>query len=65
MRWRGILLIVGHRFLRLQLDHGGGRFEGATREITLDRVAHVSGLGHHNLIPTKRLEVAFDAPLKT
>ena len=46
------------------VDQDNGTFEGATRELTLDRVAHVPKLGRHNLILTKRLPTAFDAPMR-
>ena len=50
--------------LRLLVDQDNGTFKGATRELTLDRVAHVSKQGHHNLFSAKRLTTAFDAPMR-
>ena len=41
-----------------------GTFKGATRELTLDRVAHVPNLERHNLLSTKRLTTVFDAPVR-
>ena len=46
------------------MEQDNGIFKGATRELTLDRVAHVPKLGHHNLLSTKRLTTAFDAPMR-
>ena len=45
------------------MDRDNGTFRGATRELTLDRVAHVPKLGRHNLLSAKRLTTAFDAPM--
>ena len=39
-------------------------FKGATRELTLDRIAHVPKPGRHNLLSAKRLITAFDAPMR-
>ena len=50
--------------LRLLVDQDDGTFKEATRELTLDRVAHIPNLGHHNLFSTKRLTTAFDAPMR-
>ena len=50
--------------LRLLVDQDNGTFKGATRELTLDGVAHVPQLGRHNLLLTKRLTTAFDAPMR-
>ena len=50
--------------LRLLMDQDKGIFKGATRELTLDRVAHVPKLGRHNLLSTKRQTTAFDAPMR-
>ena len=44
------------------MDQDNGTFK-ATRELTLERVAHVPKLGRHNLLSTKRLTTAFDAPM--
>ena len=49
--------------LRLLVDPGTGTFKEATRELTVDRVGHVPNLGRHNLLSTKRLTTAFDAPI--
>ena len=46
------------------MDQDDGTFKGATRELTLDRVAHAPKLGRHNLLSTKRLTTAFDAPMR-
>ena len=46
------------------MDQGNGTFKGATRELTVDRVAHVPNLGRHSLLSTKRLTTAFDAPMR-
>ena len=44
------------------MDEDNGTLIGATREVTLDRDAHIPKLGRHNLLSTKRLTTAFDAP---
>ena len=62
---RGIFLpVAGYGRLRLLVDQDNGTFKGATRELILDRVAHVPKLGRHNLLSTKRLTTAFDAPMR-
>ena len=43
------------------MDQDNGTFKEATRELTIDRVAHVPKLGRHNLFSTKRLTTAFRA----
>ena len=48
------LPVAGYGRLRLLVDQGNGTFKGATRELTVDRVAHVPNLGRHNLLSTKR-----------
>ena len=58
------LPVARYRRLRLLVDKGNGTFKGATRELTVDRVAHVPNLGRHNLLSTKRLTTAFDAPMR-
>ena len=61
----GVFLpVAGCGRLRLLVDQHNGTFKGVTRELTLDRVAHVPKLGHHNLLSTKRLTSAFDAPMR-
>ena len=49
------LSVTGYGCLRLLVDQDNGTFKGGTRELTLDRVAHVPKLGRHNLLSTKRL----------
>ena len=44
---------AGYRRLRLLVDQDNDTFKGVTRELTLDRVAHVPNLGRHNLLSTK------------
>ena len=46
------------------MDQDNCTFKGPTRELTLDCVAHVPKLGRHNLLSTKRLATAFDAPMR-
>ena len=58
------LPVAGYGRLRLLVGQDNGTFKGATRELTLDRVAHVPKLGRHNLLSTKRLTTAFDAPMR-
>ena len=58
------LHVAGYGRLRLLVDQGNGTFKGVTRELTVDRVAHVPNLGRHNLLSTKRLTTAFDAPMR-
>ena len=58
------LPVAGYGRLRLLVDQGNGTFKGATRELTVDRVAHVPNLGRHNLLSTKRFTTAFDAPMR-
>ena len=58
-----ILPVAGYGCLRLLVDQDNDTFKGATRELTLDRVAHVPKLGRHNPLSTKRLTTAFDAPM--
>ena len=61
----GVFLpVVEYGRLRLLADQDNGTFKGATRELTLDRVAHVPKLGHHNLLSVKRLTAAFDARMR-
>ena len=50
--------------LRLMVDKDNGIFKGATRELTLDRVAHVPKLGRHNLLSTNDSQQPFDAPMR-
>ena len=47
------------------VDQGYESFRGAARNLMRERVAHVPGLGRPNLISTKQLAAAFDAPVKT
>ena len=52
----GVFLPVaeyGH--LRLLVNQDNGTFKGATRELALDRIAHVPNLERHNLLSVKRL----------
>ena len=58
------LLVAGYGRIRFLVDQDNGTFKGVTREQTLDRVAHVPKLGHHNLLSTKRVTTAFDAPMR-
>ena len=61
----GVFLpVAGYGRLRLSVNQNNDTFKGATRELTLDRVAHVPKLGRHNLLSTKRLTTAFDAPMR-
>ena len=61
----GVFLpVVGYGRLRLLVDQDNGNFNGSTRELTPDRVTHVPKLGRRNLISTKRLITAFDAPMR-
>ena len=61
----GVFLpVAGYGRLRLLADQDNGTFKEALRELTLDRVAHVPTLGRHNLLSTKRLTTAFDAPMR-
>ena len=61
----GVFLpVAGYGCLRLLMDQDNGTFKEASRELTLDRVAHVPKLGHHNLLSIKRLTAAFDAPMR-
>ena len=61
----GVFLpVAGCGRLRLLVDQDKGTFKGATRKLTLYRVAHVPKLGRHNLLSTKRLTTAFDAPMR-
>ena len=61
----GIFLpAAGYGRLRLLVDQDNGIFKGAVRELTLSRVAHVSKLGRHNVLSTKCLIKAFDAPMR-
>ena len=56
--------LAGYGRLRLLVDQDNGIFKGATRDLTLDRVAHISKLGRHNPLSSKRLTTAFDAPMR-
>ena len=61
----GVFLpVAGYGRLRLLVDQDNGTFKGETRELTLDRVAHVPKLGRHNLLSIKRLTTAFHAPMR-
>ena len=61
----GVFLpVVGYGRLRLLVEQDNGIFKGVTRELSFDRVAHVPKLGYHNLLSTKRLITAFDAPMR-
>ena len=57
------LPVAGYGHLRLLVDQDNATVKEATRELTLDRVAHVPKVGRHNLLSTKRLTAAFDAPM--
>ena len=46
------------------MDQDNGTYKGATRELNLDRVAHVPQLGRNNLFSAKRLTTAFDAQMR-
>ena len=59
-----IFYVVGCGRLRLLVNQDNGTFKGATRELTLDRVAHIPKQGRYNLLSTKRLTTAFDAPMR-
>ena len=50
---RVFLSVAGYGRLRLLVDQDNGTIKGATRELTLDRVAHVPKLGCHNLLSAK------------
>ena len=50
--------------LRLLVDQGNGKFRSETQRLTLERVAHVPGLGHPNLISAKALAKTLDAPMR-
>ena len=58
------LSVAGYGRLRLLVDQDNGTFKGATRELPPNRVTHVPKLGRHNLLSTKRLTTAFDAPMR-
>ena len=58
-----LLLVAGYGCLRLLVDQDNGTFGGATRELILDRVAHVPKLGRHNLLSAQRFTKVFDAPM--
>ena len=61
----GVFLpVAGYRRLRLLVDQDDGTFKGATRELTLERVAHAPKLGPHNLLSSKRFTTGFDAPMR-
>ena len=61
----GVFLpVAGYERLRLLVDKDNGTFKGATRELTLGRVAHVPKLRRHNLLLSKRLTTAFDATIR-
>ena len=61
----GVFLpVAGYGRLRLLVDQDNGPFKGETRELTLDRVAHVPKLGRHNLLSKEQLTTAFDAPMR-
>ena len=47
-----------------RVDQRNGRFTGLTRELVLERVAHVPNLGQQNLLSTKRLTQSYDAPMR-
>ena len=51
--------------LRLILDQGTGNWKCETRELTLDRVAHVPRFGHHKPLSATRLSTVFNAPMQT
>ena len=55
---------AGYGRLRLLVDQDSGTLKGATRELTLDRVAHVPKLECHNLLSSKRIITAFDSPMR-
>ena len=44
------LPVAGCGRLQLLADQDNGTFKGGTRDLTLDRVAHVPKLGRHNLL---------------
>ena len=46
------------------MDQDNGTFKGATRELDLDRIAHVPKLGRHSLLSAKRLTTVFNAPMR-
>ena len=50
---RVFLPVAGYGRLRILVNQYNGTFKGATRELTLGRVAHVPKLGRHNLLSTK------------
>ena len=55
---RVFLPVAGCGRLRLLVEQDKTTLKEATRELTLDRVAHVPKLGRHNLLSTKRLTTA-------
>ena len=61
----GVFLpVAGYGRLPLVVDQDNGTLKGATRELTLDRVAHVAKLGRHNLLSVKQLTAAIHAPMR-
>ena len=61
----GVFLpVVGYGRLRLLVGQDNGTLKEATRELTLNRVAHVPNQGRHKLISTKQLTTVFDAPMR-
>ena len=58
------LPVAGYGRLSLLVDQGNGNFRSETQQLTLERVAHVPELGHHNLISAKALAKTLDAPMR-
>ena len=58
------LPVAGNGRPRLLVDQDNGTFKGAARELTLDRVVQIPKVRCHNLLSTKRLRTAFDAPMR-
>lgn len=54
---------MGKERFRLLVDHEDGTFRGETQELMLERVAHVPGLGHHNLSSANTVAKTLDAPM--
>ena len=54
MNTGGVFLpVAGYGLPRPLVDQDNSTFKGATRELPLNRVAHVPKLGRHNLLAAK------------
>lgn len=59
-----LLPITGYGRVHLEADRDTGDFTGTTKDLDLQRVAHVRQLGNHNLLSVTELDEFLHTPLQ-